>query len=204
MNFLAHLHIANHCRSDLAGNLLGDFVKGDPSKHYSQPLADGIRLHRFVDTYTDSHVISKQAKTLFRKETQRFAPIALDVFWDHCLATNWSTYSNSSLKQFCKNSHSKISQDSEAHWPENFLLVHQKMSQQRWLESYESMDSISMVLERMSLRRPRLGVLKECFDDLAANYDKLQCHFYELYPDVLERSWQHRQQQIEMLAKKNQ
>jgi acyl carrier protein phosphodiesterase len=78
------------------------------------------------------------------------------------------------------------------------------MSQQRWLESYESMDSISMVLERMSLRRPRLVVLKDCFDDLAANYDKLQCHFCELYPDVLERSWQHRQQQIEMLAKKNQ
>lgn len=28
MNFLAHLHIAKHCNSNLAGNLLGDFVKG--------------------------------------------------------------------------------------------------------------------------------------------------------------------------------
>lgn len=204
MNFLAHLHIANHCSSDLAGNLLGDFVKGDPSKHYSQSLADGIRLHRFVDSYTDAHAISRQAKSLFKKETQRFAPIALDVFWDHCLATNWSEYSDSSLKQFCEISHNKISRDSEPHWPENFVMIHQKMAQQRWLESYESMDSIEMVLERMSLRRPRLAALKECFGDLSNNYDKLQCHFYELYPDVLERSLQHRKQQIEMLANKNQ
>ena len=204
MNFLAHLHIANHCSSDLAGNLLGDFVKGDPSKHYSQSLADGIRLHRFVDSYTDAHAISRQAKSLFKKETQRFAPIALDVFWDHCLATNWSEYSDSSLKQFCEISHNKISRDSESHWPENFVMIHQKMAQQRWLESYESMDSIEMVLERMSLRRPRLAALKECFGDLSNNYDKLQCHFYALYPDVLERSLQHRKQQIEMLANKNQ
>jgi acyl carrier protein phosphodiesterase len=204
MNFLAHLHIANHCSSDLAGNLLGDFVKGDPSKHYSQSLADGIRLHRFVDSYTDAHAISRQAKSLFKKETQRFAPIALDVFWDHCLATNWSEYSDSSLKQFCEISHNKISRDSEPHWPENFVMIHRKMAQQRWLESYESMDSIEMVLERMSLRRPRLAALKECFGDLSNNYDKLQCHFYEIYPDVLERSLQHRKQQIEMLANKNQ
>ncbi|MFA0070425.1 ACP phosphodiesterase, partial [Vibrio breoganii] len=38
MNFLAHLHIAQHCKSNLAGNLLGDFVKGDPNKHYSTSL----------------------------------------------------------------------------------------------------------------------------------------------------------------------
>lgn len=204
MNFLAHLHIANHCRSDLAGNLLGDFVKGDPSKHYSQPLADGIRLHRFVDSYTDSHAVSKQAKSLFRKETQRFAPIALDVFWDHCLATNWADYSNRTLAQFCADSHRKIERDSEPHWPENFLMVHKKMSQQRWLESYQSMDSIALVLERMAIRRPRLSLLESCFYDLSEHYNKLQCHFNELYPDVLEQSLQHRLRQKDILIKKNQ
>ncbi|MDK9738006.1 DUF479 domain-containing protein [Vibrio sp. D404a] len=204
MNFLAHLHIANHCSSDLAGNLLGDFVKGDPSKHYSQPLADGIRLHRFVDSFTDSHAVSKQAKSLFRKETQRFAPIALDVFWDHCLANNWHQYSDSSLAQFCSTSHQKIDQDSEPNWPANFLMVHQKMAEQRWLESYQSMESIELVLQRMAYRRPRLSVLKDCFEDLSQHYDKLQCHFNQLYPEVLEQSWAHRQLQIEMLRKKNQ
>lgn len=42
MNFLAHLHIAKHCNSNLAGNLLGDFVKGDPNKHYSDSFLTAL------------------------------------------------------------------------------------------------------------------------------------------------------------------
>lgn len=64
MNFLAHLHIAQHCKSNLAGNLLGDFVKGDPNKHYSTSLSDGIRLHRFVDRY--------QTVTMYPDRQNRF------------------------------------------------------------------------------------------------------------------------------------
>lgn len=65
MNFLAHLHIAHHCQSSLLGNLLGDFVKGDPTEQYPQSLVQGIRLHRWVDAYTDSHPVMKAAKSLF-------------------------------------------------------------------------------------------------------------------------------------------
>lgn len=79
MNFLAHLHIAHHCQSSLLGNLLGDFVKGDPTEQYPQSLVQGIRLHRWVDAYTDSHPVMKAAKSLFPSQQQRFAPIASTV-----------------------------------------------------------------------------------------------------------------------------
>ncbi len=46
MNYLAHLHIAEQSDSNLLGNLLGDFVKGDPSKRYGVDVVQGIRLHR--------------------------------------------------------------------------------------------------------------------------------------------------------------
>lgn len=87
MNYLAHLHIADHCQSSLLGNLLGDFVKGDPDSQYGAPIASGIRLHRLVDAYTDSHPVMQHAKQCFSSDTRRFAPIALDMFWDHCLAS---------------------------------------------------------------------------------------------------------------------
>ncbi len=64
MNYLAHLHIADHCQSSLLGNLLGDFVKGDPSAQFSPEIARGIRLHRLVDAYTDSHPVMQQAQSL--------------------------------------------------------------------------------------------------------------------------------------------
>ncbi|MEZ9106132.1 DUF479 domain-containing protein [Vibrio cyclitrophicus] len=188
MNFLAHLHIAQHCKSNLAGNLLGDFVKGDPNKHYSTSLANGIRLHRFVDSYTDLHDVSRSAKSLFSVQTRRFAPIALDVFWDHCLANHWEQFSQQTLERFCLDSHQKIFAHQEPHWPESFITIHQKMAEQRWLESYQDMSSIDMVLQRMAIRRPKLGMLKNCYADLEYHYDTLQCHFNELYPLVLEQA----------------
>ena len=42
----------------------------------------------------------------------------------------------------------------------------------------------------MALRRPKLGMLEACYDDLERHYDTLQRHFYELYPNVLEEAKQ--------------
>lgn len=84
MNYLAHLHIAEASDSNLLGNLLGDFVKGNPSEQFSEDIVQGIRLHRWVDAYTDSHEVMILAKALFPSTTRRFSPIALDMFWDHC------------------------------------------------------------------------------------------------------------------------
>lgn len=35
MNYLAHLHIADHTNTSFTGNFLGDFVKGDPEQKIS-------------------------------------------------------------------------------------------------------------------------------------------------------------------------
>lgn len=98
MNFLAHLHIADHCNSHFMGNLLGDFVKGDPSKLYDSDITNGIKLHRFVDRITDHHPIVEECKPHFKGVARRFAPIALDMFWDHCLAKHWNDFHQESLE----------------------------------------------------------------------------------------------------------
>ncbi|NQF18717.1 ACP phosphodiesterase, partial [Enterobacter hormaechei] len=42
MNFLAHLHLAHLADSSLSGNLLADFVRGNPAEAYSPEVVDGI------------------------------------------------------------------------------------------------------------------------------------------------------------------
>lgn len=188
MNFLAHLHIAHHCHSSLLGNLLGDFVKGDPSKQYSAELVRGIRLHRFVDSYTDSAVILQQAKRLFPQGHRRFSGIALDVFWDHCLAINWPIYHPQPLELFCQQSESIVKKASVDALPERFLMVSENMWRGRWLESYQDLDNIEFALQRMSERRATMAPLKACFPYLHANYDDLQQLFAQFYPMLLRSS----------------
>ena len=57
MNYLAHLYLADDSPESIIGNLLGDFLKGQGTEGYSDEIKKGIRLHKSVDTYTDSHPI---------------------------------------------------------------------------------------------------------------------------------------------------
>lgn len=189
MNFLAHLHIAEHCSSSLLGNLLGDFVKGDPTKKYQDDIAQGIMLHRFVDSYTDNHLIMKQCKTLFDSDLKRFAPIAMDMFWDHCLAKHWSRFHHQPLTRFVDNAELTIKQTS-APLPDRFVRMSTHMWQGRWLESYQEFDNIKFALERMSLRSMRMAPLAECGEQLEMHYQEFSELFNQLYPEVLEKAKQ--------------
>jgi acyl carrier protein phosphodiesterase len=184
MNFLAHLHIADHCQSSLMGNLLGDFVKGNPTGKYPQAVVEGIRLHRFVDSFTDSNVITKNAKLMFSNDNKRFALIALDLFWDHCLVLDWQQYAQCSLDSFCRHA---AQQTSHAAFPvpERYQRVVTAMWQGEWIASYAEMDNIAFALTRMSQRSPRMAPLAHCIDDLQRHYPALRELFSQLYPAVL-------------------
>ena len=192
MNFLAHIHIAVHCHSDVTGNLLGDFVKGDPEKHYPAEIVQGIRLHRFVDRYTDSHPFMLEAKQLFPRELRRFAPIALDVFWDHCLANRWDDFCDQPLSQFIADAENGVREKLEAApdigYPHQYQQVTERMWRNNWLGSYVRLEIIEIALRRMSERSPRMGKLEECFQPISQNYDKLLSIFIRLYPDILTES----------------
>ncbi len=187
MNFLAHLHIAQHCQSDLQGNLLGDFVKGDPSGKYPTDVVNGIRLHRFVDKYTDTHPQILALKMLFPKPLKRFAPIALDMFWDHCLAKHWSQFHTEPLKRFIEQSRSECQHRNYA-VPASFITTTNAMWQGEWLLSYQDLTSIQYALERMSHRSERMTPLAECGETLETHYEILTKTFLLIYPEVLEQA----------------
>ncbi|CAH0536919.1 ACP phosphodiesterase [Vibrio marisflavi] len=186
MNFLAHLHIAEHCGSSLLGNFLGDFVKGNPAKHFrQQSILKGIKLHRFVDSYVDSHEIVKNAKLLFPTPLIRFSPIALDVFWDFCLASNWQNYHKISLPQFCEQAKAQFFDLSDSNIPERARQTAHLMWTNRWLESYQYLENVEYVLDRISQRTPRIKPLSNCFTTILQHEQKLTSMFGELYPQVL-------------------
>ena len=93
MNFLAHLHLAHLADSSLPGNLLADFVRGNPQGEYPADVVDGIYMHRRIDVMTDNLAEVKTAREWFRPETRRVAPISLDVMWDHFLSHHWAQLS---------------------------------------------------------------------------------------------------------------
>ncbi len=71
MNFLAHLHLAHLADSSLPGNLMADFVRGNPQGDYPAEIIDGIFMHRRIDVMTDNLAEVKEAREWFRPQTRR-------------------------------------------------------------------------------------------------------------------------------------
>ncbi|MDA0148416.1 acyl carrier protein phosphodiesterase [Vibrio sp. LaRot3] len=190
MNYLAHLHIAHLCQSSLTGNLLGDFVRGNPEGRWSTYIVKGIRMHRFVDSYTDSHPLLADAKAFFDPRTRRFAGIALDVFWDHCLANQWHQYHEQSLESFARTSGDRLLAAQQPDFPQTYLAVVSRMVQGQWLVSYREMDNIHFALQRISQRRPKFEPVAECSKVIETHYQELNQCFELFYPTLIAASKQ--------------
>jgi len=191
MNYLAHLHIAASTNTNFSGNFLGDFVKGNPDGLFPREIVQGIRLHRYVDSFTDKHPQVLAAKLLFPKALRRYAPIALDMFWDHFLARHWTTFHDLTLAEFCQLAEQKIineTQASDVTLPERFERINGWVWQDKWLESYQKIENIEYALKRMATRSERMAPLAETGNVLKENYAELSIVFFALYADVLKAS----------------
>src|SRR5688572_11794852 len=102
MNYLAHALLSHQSAEAILGALLGDFVKGPVGAEYPPAVRDAIHLHRLIDRYTDSHPVVLSSRRLVSDARRRFAPIMIDMFYDHFLARHWSDYCDTPLRQFAR------------------------------------------------------------------------------------------------------
>src|SRR5438067_2836394 len=102
VNYLAHLLLAEQTAESLIGNLAGDFVKGRIGENVPAQVADGIRHHRRVDAFTDSHPSVAAFRRVLIPEHGHYARVIADVFFDHFLATDFTRYSAESLDAFLR------------------------------------------------------------------------------------------------------
>src|SRR5206468_99373 len=63
-------------------------------------VAESVALHRAIDSATDRHPDTHALKAEFAPGYRRFAGLALDLYFDHCLARHWPRYADEPLDSF--------------------------------------------------------------------------------------------------------
>ena len=185
MNYLAHLYLSEKSPESLLGNLMGDFIKGSiNNRDYSKTIAKGIKLHRQVDTYTDSHEIFLRSKRIISPMNRRYAGMIIDVFYDHFLAKCWSDYSEQPLPEFAAEVY-KVLEDYHQLLPERLQKIVPKIVAENWLMSYAEVEIIEEVLTRLSARIKRKNNLAMAAEDLRANYERLLSDFQQFFPELI-------------------
>lgn len=184
MNVLAHALLAEQAGCSLIGNLLGDFVRGQPPAHYPPAWRHGIRLHRRIDSFVDRHAASARSVARLPAAQRRWARVALDVYYDHLLACDWACYSPLPLAQFAAGVYAALDEHSPA-LPPNLARFAGFMARRDLLAGYREPEVIAEVLARMASRVSRPNTLAELFPGLVAARDGIAADFSQLYPAVL-------------------
>lgn len=154
MNYLAHLHIAHHTNTSYTGSIMGDFFKGQvQNSSLPEDLKIGILLHRKVDSFTDSHEFVKSLKSNMPTH-RRYGGIVLDVLFDHILAKDFLRFHHQPLNEFSHHCYQNLPIQADVmSLPLIKVLTH--MKQTDWLGSYRDLDTINVVLQRISQRLKR-------------------------------------------------
>jgi len=179
MNFLAHSFLAFGDEDMVIGQFIADDIKGKKFHDFPSRISIGIQLHRFVDHFTDTHASCLELRKLLRPELGLFSGIAIDVFFDHVLATQWSEYHDVELPTFNQNVYSILSTYEEK-MGEKRKYIYRKMAEQDWLGRYHSMEGIELTLQQMSRRIPEGSILLKS-PDLLEKHKKFITEVFEIF-----------------------
>lgn len=168
----------------MVGNFIGDFVRGkDFHKQFSSSIALGIELHREIDEFTDNHLVVLESKKRLRPKYRHYSPVIIDMFYDHFLAKNWSTYSATPLAQYAQDAYA-ILNEYETIVPDQVKRLLPYMIQGNWLYNYSRIEGIHRALSGMAQRTPYNSKMEEASHDLEEHYDLFQNEFNVFFPEL--------------------
>ena len=187
MNHLAHLFLAAPGAESLIGNLSGDFVKGVLGERFTPGIRAGIRQHRAIDAFTDSHPAAAAFRAVLTPEHGHYARVIADMFFDHFLATHFEEIGGEPLEVFLARTFATLDLHA-AVLPERLRALYPRMRDEGWLLSYREVEGIRLALHNMSWRFSRRPDLAPAVRHLTDSRTELESHFGELFHDVMEFS----------------
>jgi acyl carrier protein phosphodiesterase len=198
MNFLAHLHLADPEPGLMLGGIAADFARPAELGALPPEVQDGIRLHRRIDSFTDSHPIVRASVARLAGEFHWFAGIIIDIYYDHILARDWGRYSLERLDSFATRAYAALV-PILPYAPEEAAGFIRWMIEDNRLVGYATREGIEDTLVRLSKRIarriPKHAVqLAEAMPLLLQEDANLAADFHAFYPALQEYASQSRRE----------
>lgn len=183
MNYLAHANLSFNKPGILVGNMLSDFVKGRKQYDYPETIQQGISLHREIDSFTDSHWATKEAKDLFRPAYRLYSGAMIDVIYDHFLALDKNEFTDESLMSFTINTYNLLDKYTD-HFPEKFAMMYPYMKAHNWLYNYKYREGIEKSLGGVVRRSRYLTESDTAYQLFNEHYEKLKQLYQQFFPEL--------------------
>lgn len=183
MNFLAHIYLSENDDMITIGNFMADGIKGKKYLKYPEGIQKGILIHRWIDSYTDSHPITKQSTKRLHSKYGHYSGVIVDILYDHFLAKNWHQYHAQPLENYVQDFYTLLKDNHEL-LTTRIQKMMVPMMKQNWLVSYASLEGIETVLYNMNIRIKNRVPMDEAIQDLKEHYDAFEEEFTTFFEEL--------------------
>ncbi len=184
MNFLAHLFLSGENEDIIVGNMIADFIRNKEVANYSTAVQKGITIHRFIDRYTDNHPEVRKGTHRLQPHHHKYAPVVIDLFYDHLLVHNWERYSNETIENFSDKMYGVLEKRMEE-MPEKLKRRLPNMIASDWLPKYGTDKGMQKVLEIMDQRTKFPSDFASGIEHLKADFARYNEEFNSFFPEMI-------------------
>ena len=178
----------------LIGNIAGDFLKNHSHSQLDEEVLEGVFLHRFIDSITDSNPVFKKFTSPLRDHFGRYSPVVMDVLLDHLFAKNWDRLFSTPFDAFTSEI-SKVILNENDRLPTPTAQIMHRMASADWLKSGKTESGIIRVFNRLSQKASTeirgITVLKayhrnrKLYDELLVDFLRTnRDEILKNYPDI--------------------
>jgi acyl carrier protein phosphodiesterase len=191
VNYLAHAYLSFGIPDVVVGNLISDFVKGKKQLEYPDSIRKGITLHRAIDTFTDTHPVTRHAKSYFRAVYGLYSGALIDVAYDHFLANDPEAFGvegaagaeAGALSAFAQQTYRQLA-TRESLFPERFARMFPYMRDQDWLYHYRYKEGIFNSFAGLARRAAYMPPPQQACELFEAHFTDLEACYREFFPSL--------------------
>lgn len=184
MNFLAHLFLSFDNEPVRIGNFIADAIRGNRYTHLPKAIQNGILLHREIDTFTDAHPTVRKSTKRLHKNYGHYSGVIVDIYYDHFLAKNWSTYDHRPLEDFVASFYSLL-ETNKSILPEKTVTLMPYMISDNWIYNYRHLEGVQKVFEGMNRRTKNRVQMNKAVIDLELHYDTFEAEFTSFFKELI-------------------
>ena len=163
---------------------MADSIRGRDYRKYPQQIQKGVLLHRAIDTFTDSHPITRKSSKRLHSRYRHYSMVIVDIYYDHFLARNWNSYSEVPLEKFTDNFYELLEENLHL-MPETVQHMAPYMITDNWLLSYRELDGIHKVLKGLNRRTGLKSGMDQAVEELEGFYDEFQAEFTAFFDELI-------------------
>jgi acyl carrier protein phosphodiesterase len=185
LNFLAHILLSDHSPEIMMGNFIADFVRGNQFQYLPEGVIKGIKLHRAIDDFTDTHEIVKEDIKIFHPYFHRYSGIVVDIIYDNLLIENWSRFTDLNINDFIQEFYGIVEANIDI-LPDQLKDIFPAMKENNWLLNYGNYEGLRRTFVGMEERIKKNSPLSEAVSVFKDNYEVLSNDFNVFFPQLVD------------------